>query len=95
MTELLIGLGLALFTAVLGAAGWLIRNDIENDRELTERVFNIEAQMRNNGGASMRDAIDRIEATVTRLDTTLTAHLIHSAGQDARLDAHLGTHAQG
>jgi hypothetical protein len=50
--------------------------------ELKEQLENISAQYRNNGGSSMRDAIDRIEesqrhirADVLRIDKGLERHL--------------------
>jgi len=85
-------------TAVIGGVGWLLaeliksmRDDVRETRvELVAvkvDLADVKAQYRNNGGSSMRDAVDRIESTGNQTAATLTAHLIHAAGQDARLDA--------
>lgn len=97
--EALIG-GLA--TAVIGGGGWLlsdliktVRDDVRGTRDelVTVKIdlADVKAQYRNNGGSSMRDAVDRIESTGNTTAATLTAHLIHAAGQDARLDAVVAT----
>lgn len=91
-----------LVTAVIGGVGWLLaeliksmRDDVRETRvELVEvkvDLADMKAQYRANGGTSMRDAINRIELTGNATAATVTAHLIHAAGQDARLDAVVAT----
>jgi hypothetical protein len=53
--------------------------------KLEEQIEEIKKQYKPNGGSTMRDAINRIEATLNRLDTKLD--LVQS-----ELDKHLGAH---
>jgi uncharacterized membrane-anchored protein YhcB (DUF1043 family) len=52
---------------------------------IQEEIEEIKKQYKPNGGASMRDAINRIEATLNRLDAKLD--LVQT-----ELDKHLGAH---
>ena len=52
---------------------------------LETQIEEIKKQYKPNGGSSMRDAINRIEATLNRLDTKLD--LVQT-----ELDKHLGAH---
>jgi len=56
--------------------------DLQEIRKKTDKV---EAQTRNNGGSSLRDAIDRIERNTNALATKLDA-------VQSDLDRHLGAH---
>lgn len=74
MIAALVSFGSVLLAALLAFLGWIAR-----------KVLGIEAQLQNNGGASLRDAVDRVE-------DALTAHLIVAAGDQARFDEHLRKH---
>lgn len=41
-------------------------------RRLTDTVTTVEAQMRPNGGSSLRDAIDNLTSSISRIDERLT-----------------------
>jgi hypothetical protein len=41
-------------------------------KRLTETVTTVEAQMRPNGGSSLRDAIDNLTSSISRIDERLT-----------------------
>jgi hypothetical protein len=41
-------------------------------KRLTETVSVVEAQMRPNGGSSLRDAIDNLTSSISRIDERLT-----------------------
>jgi len=49
----------------------------------------VRAQYENNGGSTMRDALDRIEDKQDELTKTVQDHLVVAAGDSARLAAHL------
>lgn len=72
----------------MAAIGWLIRSIIN----LEKSVAAVQAQHVNNGGSTLRDAIDRIEGTVKALDDKVDAHLLVSAGDSALLKQHLDKH---
>jgi hypothetical protein len=62
--------------AVVGAFGiiWqtLVRPVVRWGRRIENAVSVVEANMVNNGGASLRDAIDRIENRLTDLENLVT-----------------------
>lgn len=41
-------------------------------KRLTDTVTTVEAQMRPNGGSSLRDAIDNLTSSISRIDERLT-----------------------
>lgn len=62
--------------AVVGALGiifrTLVRPVIKWGLRLENAVSHVEANMKNNGGTSLRDAIDRIEQRLTLVETYIT-----------------------
>lgn len=62
--------------AVVGALGiiyrGLVRPVVRWARRLENAVTHVELNMKNNGGASLRDAIDRIETRLTQVENHLT-----------------------
>lgn len=49
------------------------------DAELLNRIASIEYQVNNNGGASMKDTVDKIWKSVNKLDAKLERHLGYHA----------------
>lgn len=78
MIPALISVGCVLLTAGFGWAGWTTKQLIG----LTASTAAIQAQHVNNGGSTLRDAIDRV-------DRNLDEHLQQSAADSALLHAHL------
>lgn len=62
--------------AVVGALGIIFRTlvmpVVRWARRLEKAVSTVEANMGNNGGSSLRDAIDRIEARLTSVEDHVT-----------------------
>ena len=67
--------------ALLAGVGWVLVKVIG----LGEAVAEMKGQYQNNGGSTMRDAVDRIEGK-------LNDHLIQAATAAAKFDAHLTAH---
>jgi hypothetical protein len=88
LTPLLVGLAVSAFAAFLGVTGWLVTSMIE----LKTGQAAIQAQHVNNGGSTMRDAVDRIQRTVDDIDSKVDAHLIEASADNARLADHLRQH---
>lgn len=89
MIEIVIAVG----TVVLAGIGWLIRRALAKlDRVIEDvtavkiDVAHVKSQVLNNGGTSLRDAVDRTE-------DRLTEHLIDAATDREQLRAHLAQHA--
>lgn len=91
LTQLLVGMAVAAFVGFLGVTGWLVTSMIE----LKTGQAAIQAQHHNNGGSTMRDAVDRIEKKVDDIDTKVDAHLIEASADTARLADHLRSHRPG
>lgn len=85
MTDALVAIGCVLLTGGLAFVGWLMKQilDIRTD------IAGIKAQHVNNGGSTLRDAIDRVDARTTGLDAKLDEHLTQSAADSALLHQHL------
>lgn len=49
------------------------------DAEILNRIASIEYQVNNNGGASMKDTVDKIWKSVNKLDAKLERHLGYHA----------------
>jgi len=82
------------------SVGWLGRRLIgkvdsiaEQVGKVDDRLITVEAQHRNNGGATLRDAVDRIESNVNEQAVRLTGHLIDAAGDKAAFAAHIRIHS--
>ena len=62
--------------AVVGSLGvifhTLIKPVVKWAKRLDKAVTTVESNMKNNGGSSMRDAIDRIENRITKLEDYVT-----------------------
>lgn len=71
------GQEIILIAAVVAAIGALhrqvVRPMVRTIRRIAETVETVEAQMRPNGGSSMRDAIDRVLARLAQLEQRITA----------------------
>lgn len=85
MIGALVAVGCVLLTGGLAWAGWMTRQMLEQSRAIAA----VQAQHVNNGGSTLRDAIDRIDGTVHALDDKLNDHLQQSAADSALLAAHL------
>lgn len=92
LDALIAAVGIVL-TALLGVIGRLLWlkleevltkvNAVDEKQDSTQiRVVRIESQVFNNGGTSLRDAIDRTEHR-------LTDHLVEAAADRAQLHAHM------
>ena len=53
---------------------------------IDDRITVIETQHQNNGGSTMKDAVDRIEASQKDLAEKFQAHLLDSARRGAELE---------
>lgn len=73
----------------LAALGWLIRAQVAQMKQLTER----------NGGSTVRDQLDRIEVDLRELrrdNTDREARLLDSVAKvHARVDEHIAQHLKG
>lgn len=81
--------GIAIAVFLLAGMKFLIDHRVKSLREDT-------AQLRNNGGSSVKDSVDRNETMtrevlrkVDKLNDRLTEHLIQAAGKDAEQDVQL------
>lgn len=72
-------------TSFIGASAWLFKALVM----LKETVAAIKAQHVNNGGSTLRDAVDRIEAKVDEQGSKLHDHLVEAAGESALIRQHL------
>jgi hypothetical protein len=72
-------------TSFASATAWLFKSLMV----LKTAVASIEAQHVNNGGSTLRDAIDRIESKVDSQGSKLHDHLLVSAAESALLKQHL------
>lgn len=89
MIDSLVSVGCILLAAMLGAIGWVVKTliDVKSD------VASVRAQHKNNGGSTMKDAVDRIERTVSDLDTKVDTSLIDAARRATQLDLLLAERA--
>jgi hypothetical protein len=54
---------------------------------LEQRIAEVKAETKPNGGSSLRDAVDRIERKLNHVDVTLQRHLgLHEGLEQARED---------
>lgn len=72
-------------TSFVGASAWLFKSLVI----LKETVAAIKAQHVNNGGSTLRDAVDRIEAKVDEQGSKLNDHLVDAAGESAIIKLHI------
>lgn len=77
-----------LLTALIALGVYLVKGQHRTDTTLAV----LEAEHQNNGGSSLRDAVDRIEAKVDENGRQLQTHLVEAAKQEALFQAHLQTH---
>lgn len=78
MIAIVASFGAVAVAALLAALGWMLREQISQGKTLVS----IEAQYQNNGGSTIRDAVDRIE-------NKLDEHLIVAAVDHHLLEDHL------
>lgn len=85
MNDAVIAVVCVFLAGGLGFAGWLTKALID----LKTDVATVKAEHRTNGGASTRDAINRIEGRQVAIAAKLDDHLIASAADSALLAQHL------
>ena len=77
-----------LATALVALLAWMAKKIGEIDKSQAVQ----QAQYENNGGKTLRDAVDRIENKIDENVKKLADHLIESATQTAKFDAHIAGH---
>jgi hypothetical protein len=60
--------------------------------EFMNRLISIEAQLRNNGGSSLKDSLDRVERDVRDVKNGLSDLKIDQMRLDRSMERHMGLH---
>ncbi len=84
--------GPMLVAAVVGLGRWLAKQFAAVNEKLDEQgaeLTRVKEDVTPNHGSSLRDAVDRVESTVSKIEGSYREHLAQSARDIARLDGEI------